>query len=566
MTPGSARLSAVLAFALLAAACTESSSTRAEGPQATVSAGGSTSPEATVSGSPSPSASEGDGITPISGTNPFNEEDSIVSIAVKDPATLDPMLIGDAGSTLVARQLYDGLTRWDTSQKKVVPAVAESWKVDDKGAKFTFRLRPGMTFHDDSAVTASNFVFAFDRIARRKNASELAYLLRRVKGFDEVNKIGKVDHLEGLKAPDDRTLVIELTEPDQDFPAVLTHPGLVPLSRDAVANADEFLRNPVGNGPFQMAQPWDVGGDIFLEAFEGAPQKPKVDGLRLIPYPEAAASWLDFLEGQLDISETPAGQIEDAAKRFGDDGFKALMNGYSYGLNIRSKSLKNPKMRRAINFAIDRATIAQVVYNGVMVRPRGIVPPGVPGFQKDVCEDVCVFAPKTASRLIGKLPAAQRKVKLEFPDEAPHPEVARLIARALRRAGLDVTLEALKFKDFFDLLQNDGQSMYRLTWIAEYHSPDAYLGALFESDSPNNHSGFSSDKVDALLVKARSEPNKDKRLKLYAKVELEVMKTTPVIPLGYFTVHWSAQVNVDGLAVDSTGGFDAVGLTKAPPE
>ena len=563
MIPKSARVSALLALGLLAAACTESGSVRAEGPQATVSVGASTSPEASLSTSPSTTPSDGESLTPVTGTNPFEEEDNIVSIAVKDPATLDPMLIGDPGSTLVARQLYEGLTRWDTGKKEVVPAVAESWKVQDKGAKFTFKLKPGLTFHDDSAVTAQTFIFAFDRIAKRKNASELAYLLRRVKGFDEVNKIGKVDHLEGLKAPDDRTLIIELTEPDQDFPAVLTHPGLVPLSRDAVANADEFLRNPIGNGPFQMAQPWDVGGDIYLEAFDGAPEQPSVDGLQLIPYPEAAASWLDFLEGQIDISETPAGQIEDAGKRFGTSGFKALMNGYSYGINIESKSLQNPKLRRAINFAINRSTIAEIVYNGIMERPRGIVPPGVPGFQEDICEKLCAYAPKDAARLVRQLPATARSVELAFPDESPHPAVARLIKRSLVKAGLDVTLNPLKFKDFFDLLQSDEQSMYRLTWIAEYHSPDAYLGALFESDSPNNHSGFSSEKVDALFEKARSEPKRDKRLKIYAKAEVEILKTSPIIPLGYFTIHWSAQENVDGLAVDSTGGFDAVSLSKS---
>lgn len=561
MKPVSLRVFALVsALGLLGAACTEPENTRAAGPQATVSVGGDASPSVSSSVSPSASPTDPDAITPVTGTNPFSEDDTVLTVAIKDPATLDPMLLGDAGSTLVARQLYDGLTRWDTAARKVVPAVAESWKVTNGGATFTFKLREGLTFHDGTPVTAQDFVFAFDRIAQQANASDLAYVLARVKGFEDVNQTGKKDHLEGLRAPDDQTLVIELTEPDHDFPAVLTHPGLVPLSAKAVGNEDEFLRNPVGNGPFEMAQPWDVGGEIYLEATTGAPQEPAVDGLRLIPYEEAAASWLDFLEGRLDVSEVPAGQLEDAGERYGSENFKSLMNGYAYGFNLNDKSVGNVNLRKAVNLAIDRRTIGKVVYNGIMNPPRGIVPPSVPGFQDKLCKKVCSYQPKVAKRLVRALAPKERKITLQFPNEPPHDEVAKLMKRNLDAVGLKATLEPLKFEKFFDLLQIGGHSTYRLTWLAEYHSPDAYLGALFESDSPDNHSGFSSKEVDKLLERARAEFKPEKRLKLYAKAERLIMEEVPVVPIGYFTSHWASQPDVRGLQVDSTGTFDAAGV------
>ena len=562
MRPLSARLSAlcVLAVAgLLASACTESGDTRAAGPQATVTAGVAASPDPSLSGSPSPSPTSED-FTPVTGTNPFTEDDEVVTIAVKDPATLDPMLIGDPGSTLVARQLYDGLTRWDARKRKVVPAVAQSWTVAAKGTKFTFKLREGLTFHDGTPVTARDFVFAFNRIARRENASDLAYVLGRVKGFAPVNQTGREDNLEGLRAPDDRTLIIELSEPDQDFPAVLTHPGLVPLSAEAVRNQDEFLRNPVGNGPFQMAQPWDVGGEIYLESATGALEQPTVDGLRMVPYEEAASSWLDFLEGRLDISEVPAGQIEDAGERFGDQNFKVLMNGYSYGFNLDSRVLGDINLRRAVNFAIDRQAIGRVVYNGIMKPPRGIAPPSVPGFQDKLCAKLCSYQPKVAKRLVSALRRKDRDLTLEYPREAPHDEVAQLMQKNLEAVGFKVKLEGLKFDDFFDLLQEEKHSVFRLTWLAEYHSPDAYLGALFESDSPDNHTGFSDKKVDDLLAQARAEFQREKRLELYARAEKLILEQVPVVPLGYFTVHWASQPEVSGLQVDATGTFDAAGI------
>ncbi|MDQ4144146.1 MAG: peptide ABC transporter substrate-binding protein [Actinomycetota bacterium] len=558
-----ARALALLTLAAVGtAACTPAEDTRAQGPQATVSAGTEASPETTEGASPSTSpGDEEDGVTPVTATNPFDDADEIVTIAIKDPATLDPLLIGDPGSALVARQLYEGLTRWDPERREVVGALARSWKTNKKGTVYTFKLKPDATFHDGTPVTADDFIFAFDRIAERKNASDLAYVLQRVKGFTAVNQIGKSQHLEGLRAPDPTTLVIELTEPDQDFPAVLTHPGLVPLSASAVNNANEFLRNPIGNGPFQMAQPWDVGGDIYLEAFAGAPRQPDIDGLHLVPYDEAATSWLDFLEGELDISEVPAGQIEDAGERYGERNFQPLMNGYAYGFNLTSKGLDDPKLRKAVNFSIDRGTIGKVVYNGIMEPARGIVPPGVPGFEKDICEKLCSFEPKIAKRLIKKVPAGKRKLTIQFPDETPHDEVAKLMKRNLTKTGFEVKLDGLSFNKFFDLLQTGAHSTYRLTWIAEFPSPDAYLAPLFESDSPDNHSGFSSKKVDALLEKARSQPKETKRLRLYRRVEKLILKEVPIVPIGYFTSHWAAQPEIKGLRVDSTGGFDAVTLT-----
>ncbi|MDQ3986061.1 MAG: ABC transporter substrate-binding protein [Actinomycetota bacterium] len=553
-------LAGALTAVIVLGACTDRDDLAA-GPEATVSVG-----ESPPTGTVTPSASPSPGGDLISAENPFSEEDEVITIAVKEPATLDPMLVEDKGSVLLVRQLYEGLTRWDAASEEVEPAAAESWQVKDKGATFVFKLSEGATFHDGSPVTARDFVFAFDRIAQRKNASDLAYLLQRVKGFSDVNAVGNTKHLAGLKAPNDQTLIIELTEPDYEFPFVLTHPGLVPLPSEAVSQQDEFLTEPVGNGSFQMAQEWDVGGHIFLESFDGAIQAPAVDGLRFIPYPESAASWLDFLEGQVDVSEVPIGQIPDAAERFGRDGFVDSLNTYSYGLNLKVKSLGNKNLRQAISRAVDRETIAQVVYKGLMEEPRGIVPPGMRGFTKDACTKLCDFSPPEARRLLRKVPRKDRRVLLQYPDEPPHDQVADLLSRNFRAVGLRVKREALEFKDFFGVLQDDDQSVFRLTWIAEYPAADAYLGALFESDSPDNHTGFSSPAVDSLLRKARGTKSSKKRTKLYRKAEEKVLAQAPIAPIGYFRIFWAARPNVSGFEVDSTGTFDAATMDTAPEE
>ena len=490
----------------------------------------------------------------------FDATDDVLNVAIPEPSTLDPLRIQDPGSVLVARQLYEGLTRWDPIEEKVRPAAAESWRASNGGRTFTFKLREGMTFHDGTPVAARDFRFAFDRIALKENASDLAYTLDRVSGFTEVNQLGRSRHLAGVAAPNDLTLRITLDEPFYDFPAVLTHPALVPLPARRVNRIDDFLAAPVGNGPFKMAELWSPGQPVILEAFPGFIETPDLDGIRFLPFPDAAASWLLFRDGELDVAEVPAGQIEDAEQAYGDQGFRPFLASYYYGFNLRSKSLKSIKLRRAINRAIDREAITATIYNGTMTPPRGIVPAGMPGFQENICAVVCRYSPSVARSLLQEVKAKDRKLVLEFTKGDPHDQVAGMIRSDLKEVGFDVRIRAFPFSQYLRRLRDGDQGVYRLGWIAEYPVADVFLSPLFGTGSSDNHSGFSSDKVDALLREAHAEPSEGRRVQLYIEAEKEILKQVPVVPIGSFVTHWAAQPRVRDLNFDVMGGFDAVNV------
>ena len=541
----------IVSLGLVISACSDSE--RKQGPRASATAG-PTAAETTLPGtSPSP------GVTspaPI-----FEPEDRVLNIAISEPSTLDPMRIQDPGSVLVARQLYEGLTRWNPRLEKVVPAAAEGWRAADGGRTFVFRLRQGMTFHDGTPVTSDSFRFAFDRIALKRNASDLAYTLEPIAGFAQVNQQGSAAHLAGITTPDKSTLVIRLSEPFQDFPAVLTHPGLVPLPPGAVRDLDRFLSVPVGNGPFRIAEQWAPGQPVILEAFPGFIETPDLDGIRFLPFGDASASWLRFLAGELHVAEVPAGQVEAAQEKFGEDGFRPLLAGYSYGLNLRSKQLRNLKLRRAVSRAINRRAIVSSIYKGTMVEPRGIVPVGMPGFQENICIDLCRYSPELARRLVRSIPRKSRNLTLEYTKGEPHGQVAALMKKDLTRAGLRVRTRGYAFPQYLRRLRDGRQSAYRLGWIAEYPVADVFLTPLFRSDSPDNHSGFKSRRVDSLLREAHAEPSPARRLQLYIEAEKAILRQVPIVPVGSFVTHWAAQPEVDGIEFDTMGGFDAVGIS-----
>ncbi|HJR45405.1 MAG TPA: ABC transporter substrate-binding protein [Actinomycetota bacterium] len=524
--------------------------------------GGSDDPEpgATATG---PEVGPEDDVTPPDPQQTsavFEPTDAVLNVAISEPATLDPLRIQDPGSVLVARQLYEGLTRWDPIEEKVVPAAAESWRVADGGRTFIFKLRPGMTFHDGTPVTSKDFRFAFDRIALKENASDLAYALDLVAGFTEVNQLGRSRHLAGIATPSELILSITLSRPFYDFPAVLTHPSLVPLPERRVNRLDDFLAAPVGNGPFKMAEVWSPGQPVILEAFPGFIETPDIDGIRFLPYPDAAASWLQFRDEELDVAEVPAGQIEDAEQAFGAEGFQPFLASYYYGFNLRSKALKDIRLRRAINTAIDRDEITQTIYKGTMTPARGIVPTGMPGFQENLCAAMCRHAPEAAERLVGRLKPKSRKVTLEFTRGDPHDRVARMVADDLEEVGLEVKVRPFGFSKYLKRLRDGDQSVYRLGWIAEYPVADVFLSPLFESDSPDNHSGFSSQKVDRLLAQAHASASEGRRTQFYVEAEREILKRVPIVPIGSFVTHWAAQPRVQDLVFDVMGGFDAVNV------
>ena len=121
-------------------------------------------------------------------------------------------------------------------------------------------------------------------------------------------------------------------------------------------------------------------------------------------------------------------------------------------------------------------------------------------------------------------------------------------------------MKAYPFDKYLRRLRAGDQEMYRLGWIAEYPVADVFLSSLFASDSPDNHSGFSSKKIDKLLAKAHKEADEDKRIELYRKAEQKIMAEVPIVPIGTFVTHWAAQETVENVFFDVMGGFDAVAV------
>jgi ABC-type oligopeptide transport system substrate-binding subunit len=185
------------------------------------------------------------------------------------------------------------------------------------------------------------------------------------------------------------------------------------------------------------------------------------------------------------------------------------------------------------------------------------VPSGLPGFQENLCLDLCDHEPERARSFLQKVPPKQRTVTIDYTSGEPTEQVVAAVKKDLSSIGLTVKTKAHAFPSFLRLLQGGDQETYRLGWFAEYPTPDVFLDPLFRSDSADNHSGFSSPKVDSLLEQAHRAPSAGKREALYIQAEKLILREYPVVPIGSFISRWAVRPQVENIAFDVMGGFDA---------
>src|SRR5581483_2518881 len=237
----------------------------------------------------------------------------------------------------------------------------------------------GVTFHDGSAFTARNVVASWQRALDPATKSGAAQFLFPIKGAKEFNG-GTAKSIAGLAARDDSTVVVTLTEPLAIFTKMLAMPvaSIVPLNVPA-----DFGEHPIGTGPWKLVE-WKHD-DYLLFAknptyFGGAP---KTDTLRARIIAEPSTAVAEYESGNVDILEIPASEasdwVEDESRRPMLTSTPALELVY-IGINTTRGPLTDPRVRQAINYAIDVDRIIERLIGGRGTRAAGVVPPALGGY------------------------------------------------------------------------------------------------------------------------------------------------------------------------------------------
>ncbi|MDO8885287.1 ABC transporter substrate-binding protein [Candidatus Oleimmundimicrobium sp.] len=468
------------------------------------------------------------------------EEGKTFNAFLMEPVTLDAAHSQESEGIQVAKQIYDGLVDYNPETLELTAAMAESWEPNEDASVWTFNLKKGIKFHNGRECQAEDFVYSWSRVASKDTASEVAYHLSPIKGFNDCQE-GKAGTLAGVKAIDDYTLEVSLDYSYGEFPVTLGHPVFFPVPKEEVEKwGDKFSEYPVGTGPFKFAE-WTHDQHITLERFDDYyGDAARLDKVVFNIFADEETGYLEFEAGNLDDCQIPMGKIKEVQDKCGE---RALINPmlgiYYYGLNMQTEPWKdNVELRKALNYAIHRAIITDVVWEGSRVPATGIIPAGIPGFKENAMP--YMFDQLKAKDLLEKAGYPDGKglpkLTLGYNTGSSHDKVAQAVQAQMKEVGITFDITGYEWGAYLDKIQAEEITFFRLGWSADYPTMDNFLYPLFYSENAgaDNMVYYNNSDVDKKLLEARRETDEAKRRKLYQEIEQIVLEDAPIVPIAFY--------------------------------
>lgn len=481
--------------------------------------------------------------------------EGLLRIGLERPQSLDPASARFPAELLLVDQLFDSLTSFNPRTLAARPGLAARWEATPDQKTWLFTLRPDARFSNGRQITSEDVRYSLERVVRLGADSPVATQLDLVVGYRALLD-GSAARLAGLTAPEPSLVRFELEYPLAGFPAVVGHPGLGIVPKEAVdARSPAFADQPVGSGPFVIRS---RSADV-LRLIPAAGTRTELEAIEVQLSRDSLKPYNDFLRGRLDWTAVPAERVAEVERVKGDSASRPYPAAVFYGFNLASPKFADARFREAIVRAVDRPAIVGAAFGG-RVRPfSGLVAEGVPGFVAGACGEACRYDPGRSRQLLAEVFGAKPvpEVAIDFDDDPVQQAVANAIAANLGAAGIPTKLRPHAYTDYLGFATSGQQELFRMAWIGANPTPDAFLTPLFFTGQTDNVTGFSAPEVDHLLTAARSEPNEAAREAGYQEAERQILGRYPVIPLAQYETHSVVSDRVSGLVVNAFGTFDA---------
>ena len=485
------------------------------------------------------------------------------NVGTQDIGVMDPVQGADANSAVAVNMVYSGLVASDKNLN-IVPDQA-TWDVSGGNKVYTFHLKPGITFSDGTPVTAQTYVYTITRALLPKTNSPIASIYGfAIVGASALNS-GKTMTLPGVKAIDDVTLQITLTQPTVYFLEELANSFFFPLNQKLIEQysrpgsmpsdwAQHVAGHGAGTGPF-MVKEWDHNVKMILVPnphYYG--NKSRLMEVDMLFVPDAATAYKSYRAGQYDFvwNISPTG-LQSARSLPGFSKTPLLQTDMLF-FSDKRPPFDNSAIRQAFAAAIDKATLVHVIFQDAVVAAPTIIPPGMPGYQPNY-PGIPYDRARARQLLSSVYPDVSKVPPITF--SYPSSQVTQSEATALQdmwqtALGIQVNLRPVELNAYNTEAQAHSIQFGFTQWTADYPDPYDWL-ALNLLPTASNNSGDWNNPTFVDLMSRAEQSTGDARISLYNQAEQVAIQDVGRLPLDHQSVSVVIPPTVHGVNVNGEG-------------
>lgn len=469
-------------------------------------------------------------------SSPKESGGTLINAMTGEPSGLISMIAGESASSAISSNIFNGLLKYDKNLE-LEGDLTENWQISADQKTITFKLKPNLKWADNQPLTSADVLFTWKAVTDEKTASPYASDFLLVKKAE---------------TPDPQTF--RVTYEQAYAPALDSWAGLQILPKHLLEGKDlhttSFARHPVGSHYYKLDS-WKHGEHLILSRNANSVLgQAQIDRLITRIIPDNSAQFLELMADNIDLMGLDPIKYSriiparpELLKKLAL--YKELGNSYTYmGFNLKHKPFDDVRVRRAINYAIDKQEIIDGVYLGLGINIASPYKPGTrwsnPALQPypyDPAKARALLqeAGFTDSNGDGILERDGKPFSFEIitNQNKEREKSAVLIQRRLKEVGIDVKIRAIEWASFISRFIKTGDfDVVVLGWGLGL-DPDQYNIWHSSQQAPGqfNFIGYNNPKVDALLEQGRLELNADKRMEIYHKFAEILLADSPIVYL-----------------------------------
>lgn len=477
-----------------------------------------------------------------------------------------------AGTTFDAssRQVFNKLSEFKRGTTEIGPGLATKWDISADGTEYTFHLRKGVKFHTTAKFTPTRDFNADDVVFTFMRQFDKEHPFHKVGGasYEYFNSMSMPELLKEIVKVDDYTVKFVLKRPEAPFIANLAMDFASIFSAEYADNMmkagtpDVIDFEPVGTGPFQLVA---YQKDAVIR-YKAHPDywagKAPLDNLVFAITPDASVRYQKLKAGECHVMPYPNPADLEAMAKDADINLlqkEGLNVGYM-AYNTKMAPFDNPKVRKALNMAINKQAILDAVFQGAGKVAKNPIPPTIWSYNDAVVDDP--YDPAAAKKALAEAGVKDLKMNIwAMPVQRPYNPNARRMAELLQsdfaEVGVKVEIVSYEWGEYLKRSkEEDRDGAVLLGWTGDNGDPDNFLAVLLGCDGVGgaNRAQWCYQPFEDLIQKAKIVADPAERTKLYKEAQVIFKEQAPWATIAHSVVFQPVRKEVVDFRIDPFGG------------